>query len=378
MKKTTIVAYIVALLYLLLQIIPFGQEIENTKFFKKDKTLVFAHGGAKLLYPENTIYAFKRVLKYPIDGIEVDLRLTKDLKLVSIHDETIDAYTKAESDERFQPIGNYLSGNALNGYATEQWVEGQGYLTEHQDISHLATKAELPTVPTKVSELENDSKFITIDEVPEVTVPTKTSELTNDSGFITIEDVPVLEIPEEYVTETELNDKGFLTEHQDISGKQDVISDLATIRSGAEKGATALQSVPSEYVTETELTAKGYATTTQLNAKQDTISDLGTIRTNASNGATAYGWGNHAIAGYAKSSDLNSKANSSDLTSHTGNKSNPHGVTLSQLGVNASSAELNYLSGTTSNVQSQFNDLSAKLEKKAAKAAKKAEKAGGK
>ncbi len=93
----------------------------------------------------------------------------------------------------------------------------KGYLTEHQDISHLATKAELPTVPTKVSELENDSKFITIDEVPEVTVPTKTSELTNDSGFITINDVPVLEIPEEYVTETELNDKGFLTEHQNIS-----------------------------------------------------------------------------------------------------------------------------------------------------------------
>ena len=52
-------------------------------------------------------------------------------------------------------------------------------------------------------------------EIP--TVPTKTSDLTNDSGFITINDVPVLEIPDEYVTETELNDKGFLTEHQDIS-----------------------------------------------------------------------------------------------------------------------------------------------------------------
>lgn len=52
-------------------------------------------------------------------------------------------------------------------------------------------------------------------EIP--TVPTKVSELDNDSNFITIEDVPVLEIPEEYVTEAELNDKGFLTEHQDIS-----------------------------------------------------------------------------------------------------------------------------------------------------------------
>lgn len=37
-------------------------------------------------------------------------------------------------------------------------------------------------------------------------VPTKVSELTNDSNF---------------VTETELNEKGYLTEHQDISGKVD-------------------------------------------------------------------------------------------------------------------------------------------------------------
>ena len=40
-----------------------------------------------------------------------------------------------------------------------------------------------------------------------------------------------------------------LTQHQDISDKQDVISDLDTIRSGAAAGLTALQSVPAEYVT---------------------------------------------------------------------------------------------------------------------------------
>lgn len=36
------------------------------------------------------------------------------------------------------------------------------------------------------------------------------------------------------------------------------------------------------------------------NNKQSSISDLSTIRTNASNGNTAYGWGNHANAGYTK------------------------------------------------------------------------------
>lgn len=52
----------------------------------------------------------------------------------------------------------------------------------------------------------------------------------------------------------------------DLSKKQDAITDLATIRSNAAKGATALQSVPDEYVTETELTNKGYATTSAMNA----------------------------------------------------------------------------------------------------------------
>lgn len=38
--------------------------------------------------------------------------------------------------------------------------------------------------------------------------------------------------------------------------------------------------------------------------KQNTISDLTTIRSNAANGQTAYGWGNHANAGYAKETDV--------------------------------------------------------------------------
>lgn len=93
-------------------------------------------------------------------------------------------------------------------------------------------------------------------------------------------------VPSEYVTEAELNQKGYATTTQ-LSNKQDVISDLSTIRANADKGATALQSVPSEYVTETELSSKNFATVSQVNAKQDTISDLATIRSNAAKGATA-------------------------------------------------------------------------------------------
>lgn len=61
-----------------------------------------------------------------------------------------------------------------------------------------------------------------------ITVPTKVSELTNDSGFLT-------SIPSEYVTETEM-------------------------QSYAQPKGNYLTSVPSEYITETELNAKKYLT----------------------------------------------------------------------------------------------------------------------
>ena len=83
-----------------------------------------------------------------------------------------------------------------------------------------------------------------------------------------------------------------------LAGKQDTISDLATIRTNAEKGATALQSYtetdPIYTADKPNLALKseipdisGLATKTEVAGKQDTISDLETIRTNANKGATA-------------------------------------------------------------------------------------------
>ena len=56
------------------------------------------------------------------------------------------------------------------------------------------------------------------------------------------------------------------------------------------------------------------ADTASWDAKQAAISDLTTIRSNATNGNTAYGWGNHANAGYVKSSGVTSIATGTGLT----------------------------------------------------------------
>lgn len=63
-------------------------------------------------------------------------------------------------------------------------------------------------------------------------------------------------------TELENSLKGYVDDKMD--SKQNVISDLETIRSGADLGATALQEVPEEYITENELSEKKYTTESQV------------------------------------------------------------------------------------------------------------------
>lgn len=53
----------------------------------------FAHRGFSGKYPENTMLAFKKAIESGVDGIELDVQLTKDGEVVIIHDETIDRTT---------------------------------------------------------------------------------------------------------------------------------------------------------------------------------------------------------------------------------------------------------------------------------------------
>lgn len=56
---------------------------------QQDRTrpLIWAHRGASALYPENTLSAFQGAIDAGADGIELDVHLTKDGRLVVTHDE---------------------------------------------------------------------------------------------------------------------------------------------------------------------------------------------------------------------------------------------------------------------------------------------------
>ncbi len=87
-------------------------------------------------------------------------------------------YTKTEVDEKIANVDVDLTG-----YATETYVQEQIDAIPEPDLSDYALKTDIPT---------------------------NVSDFTNDAGYIT-------SIPDEYVTEAELESKGYLTEHQDLS-----------------------------------------------------------------------------------------------------------------------------------------------------------------
>ena len=56
-------------------------------------TKIYGHRGAKGMYPENTLLSFKKAIDQGVDGLELDVHLTKDGEVVVIHDETLDRTT---------------------------------------------------------------------------------------------------------------------------------------------------------------------------------------------------------------------------------------------------------------------------------------------
>lgn len=109
----------------------------------------------------------------------------------------LEAYlTKDEAQSTYQPIGDYVLKSeipSLDGYATEVWVNSQGflksipeeYITESElTAKDYATKSEIPDISNLASKDE---------------IPTKVSQLENDSNYLT-------SVPDNYVTDTELQE----------------------------------------------------------------------------------------------------------------------------------------------------------------------------
>lgn len=177
---------------------------------------------------------------------------------------TIDTSNFATKQELQAITGSQLN---VDNLVTKDELNSKHYLTEHQDISNLATKESVEDVEAKVTQLENRPVTSSYDDSE---IKRKLKELEDrpttanidTSNFVTttqLEDKHYLtehQSLEDYVTKTELDNKHYLTAHQDISN-------LATKQELQEVSNRQVTVDTSNLVTKDELASKGYITTHQ-------------------------------------------------------------------------------------------------------------------
>ena len=303
--------------------------VNNIDFYNIKDNPIVNNGDGKLLFVDENGYIG---LQLEEDGLYIK-DVIADGHTLSQKANKSDLPTKLsdlDNDTNYITLADIPPVNipSLDEYITEEELNSKGYITQHQDISHLATKAEVsdidfyniknnPVINSETGkllfvdesgniglQLENNGLYVSnvfagphvlSNKADKSEVPTSTSQLTNDSGYITkpVVDQAIASLvdsaPETLDTIGEIasalkNNAGIVDVlNQSISNKQNTIEDLDAIRAGATKGASALQEIPEEYAKKEDIPSlDGYATQAWVNNKNyATEEDLSSIEFNS-------------------------------------------------------------------------------------------------
>lgn len=85
-------------------------------------TQVICHRGYSGRYPENTLLAFRKAIETGADGIELDVHLTKDNKVVVIHDERVDRTTNGTGFVKDMTLRELQGLDASGGKSAPQRI----------------------------------------------------------------------------------------------------------------------------------------------------------------------------------------------------------------------------------------------------------------
>jgi len=76
---------------------------------------VYAHRGASVEFPENTLAAFRRAVELGVEGMELDVHLSADGHLIVMHDETVDRTTNGTGALAAMTLAEIKELDAGNG-----------------------------------------------------------------------------------------------------------------------------------------------------------------------------------------------------------------------------------------------------------------------
>ena len=193
--------------------------------------------------------------------------------------------TTSYSSDKIETIKEDLTSqiNAIGEGMTSTQTQQLSVAYNHSQSTHAPSNAEAnvqvdwnETNTTSDSYIKNKpTNLATMDDIPDV--PTKTSQLTNDSGYIT-------NVPDEYITETELNAKGYVTTSQ----MPTVPTNVSAFTNDANYAS---ETFVTNKITEAQLGGdsgtvdlSGYVTKETGNANQITFADGQTFQTKLNNG----------------------------------------------------------------------------------------------
>ncbi len=121
------------------------------------RALVFAHRGGAKIGPENTLFAFERGVAVGADGLELDVRFSRDGEVVVMHDATVDRTTSGSG-----PVRRYTA-DELRRLDAAYWFAADGsYPLRGHDIGVPRLSEVLARFPSAsfIIELkENDAEL---------------------------------------------------------------------------------------------------------------------------------------------------------------------------------------------------------------------------
>jgi glycerophosphoryl diester phosphodiesterase len=133
--------------------------------FAPGAAAVFAHRGGAALAPENTLAAFDQAIALGVDGLELDVRLSRDGEVVVHHDATVDRTTDATGR-----VAAFTADELARLDAGYRFAAGGGYPFRGRGVGIPRLRevlARYPDVPV-IIELKADDAALAARTVGEV------------------------------------------------------------------------------------------------------------------------------------------------------------------------------------------------------------------
>ena len=133
----------------------------------ENKITLTAHRGWRAKYPENTMRGFREALKLDIDGIEMDVHMTRDYHIVVCHDATLDRTTDKTGmicqmtlEEVRQADAGVKFGEEFKGEKIPTLEEFLALMAENP---HIHLLLELKDYPEEIGDFAYASASLTLD-----------------------------------------------------------------------------------------------------------------------------------------------------------------------------------------------------------------------